>query len=131
MPRKAVTFETVRALARDLPDVEEGTMYGTPALKVHGHWLALVPTHKSAEPGSLAVRVDVAQRDEMIAAEPDVYYVKEHYVSYPVVLVRLARVHQDALHDLIRTAWRLASALGQRRRSPRPAAKPRARRQGH
>jgi len=129
MARKAITFETVRAMARALPDVEEGTMYGTPALKVRGHWLVCVPTHKSAEPNSLAVRVDFAQRDEMIAAEPEVYYVKEHYASYPTVLVRLAHVHPDALQDLIRTAWRQASAVGARRRSPRSPANPRARRQ--
>jgi hypothetical protein len=128
MPRQPITFETVRAIGRTLPDVEEGTMYGTPALKVRGHWMVLVPTHKSAEPGSLAVRVDFAQRDEMIAAEPDVYYLEEHYVSYPVVLVRLARVHPDALADLLQTAWRLASAVGARRRAARSATSPRPRR---
>jgi hypothetical protein len=128
MPRKPITFDTVREFCLTLPDVEEGTMYGTPALKVRGHWLVCVPTHKSAEPRSLAVRVDFAQRDEMIAAEPQVYYVKEHYVGYPVVLVRLARVHPDALEDLIHTAWRLASAVGPRRRVPRPRATPKVRR---
>jgi hypothetical protein len=128
MPRQPITFETVRAIGRTLPDVEEGTMYGTPALTVRGHWMVLVPTHKSAEPGSLAVRVDFAQRDEMIAAEPAVYYVKEHYASYPVVLVRLARVHPDALEDLVRTAWRLASAVGSQRRSRRSAVTSRPRR---
>jgi len=128
MPRKPITFETVCAFGRTLPDVEESTMYGTPALKVRGQWLVCVPTNKAAEPGSLAVRIDVAQRDELIATEPEVYYVKDHYVGYPVVLVRLARVHPDALEDLVRTAWRLASAAGQRRRSPRSPAKPRARR---
>ena len=87
MPRKPITFETVCAFGRTLPDVEESTMYGTPALKVRGQWLVCVPTNKAAEPGSLAVRIDVAQRDELIATEPEVYYVKDHYVGYPVVLL--------------------------------------------
>lgn len=116
MPRRKITFDTVRAIGRTLPEVEEATMYGTLALKVRGQWLVCIPTHKSAEPDSLAVRADFAQRDEMIAAEPAIYYVKEHYVSYPVVLVRLSRVHPDALTDLVTGARRLASAADRRRR---------------
>jgi hypothetical protein len=122
MPPKKITFETVRAIASTLPGVEESTMYGSPALKVRGSWIVVVPTHKSAEPNSLAFRVDVAQREELIAAEPEIYYVKEHYVSYPVVLVRLSRVHPDALADLVTGAWRLASAVDKRRRSRRTPA---------
>lgn len=128
MPRKAITFDTVRAIGRTLSDVEEGTMYGTPTLRVHGQWFVFVPTHKSAEPDSLGIRVDTPQRDELIAAEPATYYVKEHYESAPVVLVRLARVNHDALQDLLLGAWRLASAARPRRRAPRSAAAPRVRR---
>lgn len=29
-----ITWDTVREIALELPDVEEGTSYGTPALKV-------------------------------------------------------------------------------------------------
>ena len=34
--RKAVTLETVRDLARALPDVEESTSYGATSFKVRG-----------------------------------------------------------------------------------------------
>jgi len=37
--------------------------------------LACVPSHRSAEPGSLAVRVDFDDRAELLSAAPDVYYV--------------------------------------------------------
>ena len=121
MPRRKITFDTVREIGLALPEVEEGTTYGTPALKVHGNWLACVPSHRSAEPDSLAVRIEPAQRDELIAAQPDVYYVKDHYIGYPVVLVRLARVHPDALGDLLLMAWRLASRSRTRRPSARVA----------
>ena len=102
-------------------------MYGTPALKVRGNWVALVPTHKSAEPGSLAFRVDPLQRDELIAAQPETYYVKEHYVDYPVVLVRLAHVHPDALADLLKMSWRMASAAKPRPENQRAVKKRRTR----
>jgi len=41
-----------------------------------------VPVHRSAEPGSLAVRVDFDDRAELLAADPDVYYVTDHYLNY-------------------------------------------------
>lgn len=105
MPRHTIDFDTVRKLARELADVEDSTMYGVPALKVRGKLLTCIPTHKSAEPGSLVVRINLDQRAELIEAAPDVYYVTDHYVDYPSVLVRLSRIQPDALKDLLRMAW--------------------------
>ena len=99
-----------------LPDVEEGTSYGSPSLKVGGKMFTCLPVHRSAEPDSLAVRIDFDQRDELMAAEPDTYYLTDHYVNYPVVLVRLSRIHRDALRDLLLMSWRFISANSKRRR---------------
>jgi hypothetical protein len=52
--------------------------------------VACVPTHSSAEPNSLAVRVDFDDRAELLAAAPDVYYVTDHYLGYNAVLIRLS-----------------------------------------
>jgi len=73
MPPRPTSFDAVRAIGRDLPDVEESTMYGEPALKVPGKLLACMASHKSAEPGSLVVRIDFEDRDALIADEPRVY----------------------------------------------------------
>ena len=35
-----MTFRSVRAIGLRLPGVEEGTMYGTPALKLGKKWIA-------------------------------------------------------------------------------------------
>lgn len=111
-----MNFDDVRKLALALPGVEASTMYGAPAVKVHGRLLACMASHKSAEPGTLGVCIDFADRDELIAAEPDIYYLKDHYVGYACVLVRLARIHPDALRDLLRGAWRYVSAKAQRKK---------------
>ena len=71
---------------------------------------ACIPTHRSAEPDSLAIRVDFTDRDELIAADPATFYLKDHYVNYACVLVRLRRIHEDALRDLLRMGWRFMSA---------------------
>jgi hypothetical protein len=115
MPRKKISFDTVRKMGLALPDVEEGTTYGTPALKVRGKMFACIPNHRSAEPDSLAVRIDFDQRDELIAADPKTYYLKDHYVNYPCVLVRLTQIEQDALRDLLLMAWRFVSTSAKRR----------------
>jgi hypothetical protein len=91
MPRSTVSFDTVRKIGLMLPAVEESTAYGEPALKVRGKLLACLPSHRSAEPGSLVVRVGFEDRAELLAAAPDVYYVTDHYVGYSAVLVRLPR----------------------------------------
>lgn len=109
--RETSDFDAAREIALSLPGVELSTAWGSPALKVRGQWLAVVPTHKSAEPNSLAVRVDFERRKELLESAPDVYYLKEHYVGYPTVLVRLARIERDALEGLLRMAWQAASAM--------------------
>ena len=114
----ASSFDTVRALARMLPDTEEGTAYGTPAIKLRGRLLACIASNKAAEPGTLVVRVSFEQRDAMIADDPETYYLKDHYVGYPCVLVRLAKIHPDALRDLLHAGWRFVDATAPRRRAP-------------
>jgi hypothetical protein len=113
--KKAVTFATVRSIGLTLPDVEEGTMYGTPALKLRGKLLACMASHKSAEPNTLVVCLDFEQRDAMIADDPATYYLKPHYVGYPSVLVRLSRVSREALKDLLHAAWREVDASAPKR----------------
>jgi hypothetical protein len=105
-----MTFRTVRAIGLRLPGVEEGTMYGTPALKLGNRWIACIASNKSAEPGTLVVHTGFEQRDALIEEAPEIYYVKEHYKPYPAVLVRLSKVGPDAMRDLLGNAHRLVSA---------------------
>ena len=85
--------------------------------------------NKAAEPNTLVVRMDMAQRDALIEDDPKTYYLKEHYVDYPCVLVRLSRVHPDALRDLVHGAYRFVSKAAPKKTraarlpSPRPAAR--------
>ena len=82
---------------------------GTFGFKARGKLFAWPAVHKSAEPNTLAVRIDLDQRADLIAAEPDVYYVTDHYTNYPTVLVRLDRIDRTSLRDLLAMAWRLAT----------------------
>jgi hypothetical protein len=124
MARKKNSFDTVREIGLALPGVEEGTAYGSPALKVGGKMFACIANHRSAEPDSLAIRIDFDQRDELIAADPDTFYLTDHYVDYPCVLVRLKRVHPEALRDLLRMGWQFQTRKGTGRRRTASSAQP-------
>ena len=106
VPGSTIDFDTVRKIGLALPGVEESTTYGSPALKVHGKLLACIAVHRSAEPGSLAVRVDFGDRAELLAAAPDVYYITDHYGDYSAVLVRLSCANPDMLRDLLGMAYK-------------------------
>jgi hypothetical protein len=128
MPR-GLTFAAVEAIGRSLPGTDVTTAWGQPALKVRGKMFACLASHKSAEPNSLAVMMPIPDRDALIEDDPETYYVKPHYVSYPCVLVRLTRVHPDALRDLVAGAHRFVNAgRGARRTRTRKQASQRANR---
>ena len=119
-----INFDIVCKIGLMLPGVEESTAYGAPALKVRGRLMACVPTHRSAEPNSVVVRVGFDDRAELLAAAPDVYYVTDHYLGYSAVLVRMSRVMPDVLRDLLRMAHKFVTANGARRSASRNRRKP-------
>lgn len=98
----AVTFETVRQLALELPEVVEGTSYGTPAFRVGGKILARF--HQDGE--SLVLKVEFAAREVLMGAKPDTFYITDHYACWPLMLVRLSRVSIEDLRQLLEGAWR-------------------------
>jgi hypothetical protein len=109
MPKSTVNFDTVRDIALTLPGVEESAAYGGRALKVAGKLLACEPRNRQAEPDSLVVRVDFDDRAELLAGDPTVYYVTDHYVAYNAVLVRLLRIQPDSLRDLLGMAHKFVT----------------------
>jgi hypothetical protein len=108
MPRSC-SVKTVESIGRTLPAVELTTAWGKAALKVNGRMFVCMASHKSAEPNTLVVMMDFEARDALLEDDPDTYYLKDHYLNYPCVLVRLSRVPADALRDLVTGAYRFVS----------------------
>ena len=131
MPARC-SFKTVESIGLTLPDVEVTTSWGQPTLKVRGKMFACMAANKSAEPNTLVVMMDFADRDALIEEDPATYYLKEHYLNYPCVLVRLSRVRADALRDLVAGAHRFVSTRVRKKASgdkrSRAARQPRVRR---
>lgn len=106
----AVTFDAVRALALALEGTEEGTSYGTPAFRVGGKMFARL--HQDGE--TLVVKVDLDARPALIEARPDAFFITEHYLGYPMMLVRLAVVKRAELARVLEDAWRMCAPRGKR-----------------
>jgi hypothetical protein len=110
MSRKKIDFDVVREIARTLPDVEEISLHGAPSLKVSGRLSTCSAVHKSAEPNSLVVRISIDQRTKLLAEEPKVYYLTNHYVKHPTVLVRFSEIDRESLRDLLLTSWEFVTS---------------------
>lgn len=106
----AVSFEMTRRMALELDHAQERSSYGTPGFKVGGVLFARL--HQNLD--TLVVRMDFEQRAALMEADPETYFLTDHYLNYAWVLVRLDRVHPDALRNLLRKAWR-AAAAGQKK----------------
>jgi hypothetical protein len=103
-PRK-VGLATLRSLALALPGVEEGTSYGTPAWRVRGKLIA-----RLREDGdSVVMKVGDQLRDVLMEADPARYFVTDHYVGYPIVLLRLSNIPRSDLAKVLEESWRLAA----------------------
>src|SRR5437588_9108232 len=100
--RIGVSFDTVRAIAQTLSGAEESTSYGTPAFKVKGKLFAR--QHQDGE--SLVIPMDFDEREEMMSAAPEKFFITDHYLNYPWMLVRMSKVSKDELRDLLIGAWR-------------------------
>jgi|SoiMethySBSTD1v2_1073268.scaffolds.fasta_scaffold754975_2 hypothetical protein len=96
------TWETVRGIALTLPGAVEGKSYGTPAFHVDKK--LFVRFHQSGE--SVVIMIHVNEREALMKIDPETFYITNHYLNYPAMLVRLSTVQPDDLRKLITESWR-------------------------
>ena len=97
----ADALERLKKAAQSLPGVEEGTSYGTPALKVRGKLICRIK-----DAGTLVLMCPLEEKELLMAAAPDLYYETDHYRGWPSLLVRLGAVSDEELAHRLALAWR-------------------------
>jgi hypothetical protein len=99
-------WKDVVAIGRRLPEVEEGTWFRTPCLRVRKKSFC-----RMKEDGeTLVVRVvDLEDKEALLRSDPEVFFTTPHYDGYAYVLVRLDRADRGVLEELIEDAWRLSA----------------------
>jgi hypothetical protein len=99
----SMNLEQIRKLFLGYPGVEEAPSYGTPGFRVRKKLLARV--HQS-EP-AVVLRVEsVDAQEALIAMEPEIFYITDHYAGYAFVLARLGKVRTSVLREVFEAAWR-------------------------
>jgi hypothetical protein len=102
---RGITWKQLCTHAGRLPGVEQRTCYGTPALYVCKRFIA-----RLKEDGeTVAIKLDFADRDVLLEADPRAFYLTDHYRSYPAVLMRLGQVRKGMVLELLEHAWRRAA----------------------
>lgn len=98
-----MTFDDIRSIALPWPEVEDGSSYGTPALKVRKKLLV-----RLREDGDSLVMpgVPFEERDMLVESQPKVFYFTDHYRDYPMVLIRLSKARRTTVEPSLRRQWR-------------------------
>jgi hypothetical protein len=97
MARRKLSLPMIRRAVRTLTGVEEGTSYRTPAWRHRGRLLARL--HQDGE--SIVLKVGNQTRDHLLQADPQTFFVTDHYIGYPMVLARLDRLSPADLKKLL------------------------------
>ena len=99
-----LTWDDVVALARELPEIEESTSYGRPALKVRGKFVAAMRTG----PDAVVLRCDLDEKPLLLEARPDILFETPHYHGWGYVLLRL-EASIDEAREFLTDSWLLAA----------------------
>ena len=98
-----MTYDDVREIALAWPEVEDGTSYGTPALKVRKKLLVRL---KEDNDSLVVLSVPQDERAMLVESEPKVFYFTDHYRDYPTVLIRLSKAKRSTVEPFLRRRWR-------------------------
>jgi hypothetical protein len=111
------TLDEVARLVADLPEVTEGERFGNRTWSVGSKAFAWDRPFSKAdvrrfgdetppEGPILAVRVgDLAEKEAVLAANPDAFFTIPHFDGYAAVLIQLRLVKTKALREILTDGW--------------------------
>jgi hypothetical protein len=103
-----MNYDEVRAIAMTLPGVNEHLAFGRPTLRVSKKFLACIA---KIDEDTLCLKMpDAMQRDVLLSAKPDVFYMHAHYADFGAILIRLPKIDPAELRDLIEDSWRMLAS---------------------
>jgi hypothetical protein len=115
-------WEELCKIGLELPEAEEGIWFRTPALKVRGKSFV-----RLKEDGASVVFLleSVEEQEFLIASQPDIYFITDHYRGWPAVLARLSKLRAPECRLRLEQGWRLKApkSLIKQRSSEAPATK--------
>lgn len=58
------------------------------------------------EPGILVLPCDLDEKEMLLQVAPEIFFQTKHYEGWPGILVRLDKIEDDELAEMITKAWR-------------------------
>lgn len=102
----SVTGDDAREYALSLPETSEQFTWGMPTFRVAGKLFLTLPEAET----SMAVRCPIVDRDELVVAEPEKFWIAAHEAGNAWVRARLAALDDRAeLEAIILDSWRQAA----------------------
>ncbi|MYQ67628.1 MmcQ/YjbR family DNA-binding protein [Streptomyces sp. SID4950] len=100
--------EDVRRIALSLPDTTEKIAWSMPTFRVAGKMFATLPEEET----SIAVRCPKEERDELVLAEPEKFWIAGHEAQFSWVRARIAALDgEEELRDILADSWRQAAPV--------------------
>src|ERR1700743_1679749 len=85
-------------VALSFPDTREGPYFNKPAIFVGETFLTRVHTKEDA----MVLHIgSMEMRDVMLEAEPRLFYITDHYKSFPYLLAQLSKLDKATRKDLL------------------------------
>ena len=118
-----LTRAEARKIALSVEGATEGPYFGKPAVFVAEKFLTRVHTKEEAVVLNIG---SMEMRDVMLEAEPRLFYITDHYKSFPYLLARLSKLDKTTLKDLLnaRLLRIEAKTKKKKRAEPTPAKAP-------
>ena len=110
-----------RKIMLAIPGTDERLWFNQPSVFIHDRFLA--KTHHKEDAVTLQVG-SMEMRDMMLEAEPELFYITDHYRNFPFILARLSALTPKLLKEILGgRAAQLAEMAQTKRRKPAKKAK--------
>ncbi|WP_419999740.1 MmcQ/YjbR family DNA-binding protein [Streptomyces boninensis] len=102
----SLSADDVRKVALSLPETTEKTAWSMPTFRVAGKMFATLPEDET----SFAVRCPKLERDELVLAEPEKFWIAGHEASFAWIRVRISALDDTAeLRTILYDSWQQAA----------------------
>ena len=112
----AATWDDVGAIARDLPQAEEGVRFELPVWRVGKNafaWVRPLRARDRDELGDAAPAGDVigvstsdeGEKFALLDEDPQAFFTTSHFAGFPAILIALDHVDPERLREVVTDGW--------------------------
>ena len=97
-------WKRITKFALALPGVEARSSYGTPGLYAGKKFMARL---RDDDYDTMVLKpVEEDEQRFLMETQPDVFFLTQHYVGWPTILIRLSKVDPKQLEEMVEESWR-------------------------